>query len=157
MSAFAREDLLRTSRGANEVVGVGRYGRIVPDSEIEANLEALRLDVLEPAAAALGRGTLSSCYRSPRVNSAVGGAANSAHLVGLAADWVPDVRFDEAIKWFASAGLPLDRVIYEFRGGARWLHLQRLERGAPARTPLWYRSPKAGIYLAVANPQDLIG
>ena len=156
-SAFSLADLLRTSRGPNPITPTVRYGRQVTAGEINQNLEALRVDILEPLALALGRGRLTSCYRSPTVNAAVGGSTNSAHLVGLAADWQPAVAYPAAIAWLAARELPLDRVILEERarstGTSRWLHLQRHAPGHHGQTS-WYHSPRAGVYLAT-SAEDL--
>lgn len=148
-TAFRRDDLLRTSKAAdNSPVPARRYGTLIPTATINANLAALWLDVLEPLAAGLGRGVLTSVYRCPVVNSLVGGAPNSAHTVGLAADWVPPGgKFSAAVHWLASAGLPLDRVIFEERGKSRWLHLQRRELDQLPGATLWFHSPGPGIYL----------
>lgn len=144
---FTRDDLTRTSRAASSVVvPARRYGRKVPEEEIERNLASLQADILEPLAEALGRGTLSSCYRSPVVNALVGGDPNSAHMVGLAADWMPAVSISEAVQWMAGSSLPLDRVIYEIRGKAKWLHVQRHDPGQLPHEIVWLISPQAGVY-----------
>ena len=71
---------------------------------------------------------VDSGYRSVTINADVGGAADSAHLTGCAADVIPigmDLRaaFD-AIK---ISGLPFDQLILECNA---WLHL------SVARSPL---------------------
>ena len=155
MPAWNSEDLLITAQRAdNRVVGTIHYGYTVSLFEIEANLDYLKERVLEPVAKGLGRGRLSSCYRSPEVNRLVGGASNSAHTVGLAADWIPVVSFSEAVHWLAGQDLPLDRVILELRDGAKWLHLQAFERHAAWRPIQWFCSPKAGVYQRT-TPVDL--
>lgn len=53
------------------------------------NLGRLARDVLEPLRSEFGPLRVTSGYRSPMVNAAVGGSATSAHLTGLAADLVP--------------------------------------------------------------------
>ncbi len=60
------------------------------DQEIIANLKRLANEVLEPLRTALGNSPLmiTSGYRCPRYNRRVGGAKNSFHLKGLAADVV---------------------------------------------------------------------
>ena len=62
-----------------------------------------------------------SCYRSPAVNSAVGGSKTSAHLYALAADFtIPGIAVDEIARWCAENIDDFDQVISEF--GA-WVHL----------------------------------
>lgn len=62
-----------------------------------------------------------SCYRSPAVNSAVGGSKTSAHLYALAADFtIPGIAVGEISRWCAENIEDFDQVISEF--GA-WVHL----------------------------------
>lgn len=156
MPHFTRAELLYTHKAAsNAVVPARRYGVLVPTATIEANLEALRVDILERVADALGRGEISSAYRCPVVNSLVGGDPNSAHTVGLAADRVPP-DFVKEIGWLSGAALPLDRVIFETRNGgkSRWLHLQRHALDRLPHATLWFFSPKGGVYTP-STPGDL--
>ena len=64
---------------------------------------------------------ISSAYRSPKVNSAVGGSKTSAHLEGLAADFVcPSFGTPKEICIeIAASGLAFDQLIYE----GSWVHL----------------------------------
>lgn len=58
----------------------------LPDG-VEANLEALVTDVLEPAREKLGEPIMvNSGYRCPKHNAVVGGVVNSQHMKGEAAD-----------------------------------------------------------------------
>jgi len=59
-----------------------------PDDEIVANLQMLA-DGLERCRAVLGNRPMivSSGYRSPKVNSGIGGSKGSYHMKGLAADF----------------------------------------------------------------------
>ena len=78
---------------------------------------------LEDVRALLGRPILiSSGYRSPQLNAAIGGAANSAHMSGYAVDFIcpgfgPPLAVCQEIE---KAGLSYDQLIHEF--GA-WTHL----------------------------------
>ena len=61
----------------------------LPDG-VEENLEALVVNVLEPACLRLGKPiTVNSGYRCPKHNRAIGGATTSQHLRGEAADVAP--------------------------------------------------------------------
>ena len=67
---------------------------------------------------------LSSGYRSPGVNAAVGGSKNSAHMSGLAADFIcPDfgtpLQVCKKLEPFMR-DLGIDQLIYEF---GTWVHL----------------------------------
>ncbi len=64
-----------------------------------------------------------SCYRSPEVNSAVGGSPTSAHRFGLAADIVIEgVANIDLARWCAEHIADYDQVIYEF-GATGWVHI----------------------------------
>lgn len=58
-----------------------------PTKEVLANLQELASTVLQPIRDKWGEPIIiTSGYRSPRLNSAVGGAVNSQHMIGQAAD-----------------------------------------------------------------------
>lgn len=74
---------------------------------------------------------ISSGYRAPDVNRAVGGAANSAHLAGLAADFTAP-RFGtprEICRALAKAGIPFDQLICE----GTWVHFAIAPAGVQPR------------------------
>lgn len=61
----------------------------IPNQEQLENIHYLVKEVLDPARAILGRPiTVSSGFRNPEVNRAVGGGSTSQHLRGEAADIV---------------------------------------------------------------------
>ena len=108
-----------------------------PDPLTVANLTRLCQALLEPVRALLAVPLfVDSGYRSPVVNAAVGGAANSAHLYGRASDVVPaGMSIEEAfarIRTAQRAGqlAALDQAIIEC--GA-WIHLAVADAGAAAR------------------------
>ena len=93
-----------------------------PDSLAVANLRRLCVLILEPLREALGRPIrITSGYRSPRVNQIIGGAKNSAHVFGLAADieieGMSPLQVCQEIKIL---GLPFDQAIHEF---GEWTHV----------------------------------
>lgn len=97
-----------------------------PDANITANLTALVDKVLDPLREAWGAPIIvSSGYRCPKLNKAVGGAASSQHMKGQAADihTVSDdpkdnKRLYELIRRLA---LPVDQCINEY--GYNWIHV----------------------------------
>lgn len=58
-----------------------------PTSDVLANLKKLANEILQPIREAYGKPIIvSSGYRCPKLNTAVGGAKNSDHKFGAAAD-----------------------------------------------------------------------
>ena len=90
------------------------------------NLANLCAEVLEPLREHIGKPLIiSSGYRCKALNKAVGGVANSQHLVGEAADLsIPSVA--EAREWmrWLMDNTRFDQLILEHnRHGIHWLHV----------------------------------
>lgn len=71
---------------------------------------------------------ITSGYRSPELNKAVGGVKNSAHVEGYAADLQPvNGKQDEFEKFFATEfskmGYAYDQIIIEKSKTSRWVHV----------------------------------
>jgi hypothetical protein len=107
-----------------------------PAPAIVANLRRLakfnELVRLELKGAAM---VISSGYRCPALNRAVGGAANSAHLDGLACDFKapafgPPMAICHALE---KSYLQFDQLIVERVGGAVWVHLGIAAEGKTPR------------------------
>lgn len=91
----------------------------------KAEIAALRLlceKVLQPVRNYYDRPVIvTSGYRSPRLNTAIGGSATSQHCQGEAADFtVPGISNLEVCRWIES-NLNYDQLIYEF-GESGWVH-----------------------------------
>ena len=98
---------------------------IISLARVATTLEQIRALVGKPV-------SISSGYRSPALNRAVGGAPDSAHMHGLAADismqgYTP-VQLARLIR---DSGIEFDQLIYE---GA-WVHIG-LSADAPRRDVL---------------------
>ncbi len=93
-----------------------------PTDEAIANLEALVSTILDPLREKLGHPiTISSGYRSPALNAAIGGAKNSQHLIGEAADInCPAIGVAALFDAIRLSNLPYDQVIDEF---GQWVHV----------------------------------
>lgn len=100
----------------------------VPDSVALAHLTMLAWYVLEPMRSKLGRPILiNSGYRAKQLNDAVGGADNSLHMLGRAADIiVPGVPPFDVARAALSLSLPLTELILEF---GEWVHVAVAEPG----------------------------
>jgi hypothetical protein len=126
---FTLEELtasqVATRRGLDNTPGPDALANL---KFLAATLELVRYEFGAPV-------LVSSGYRSPAVNQAVGGAANSAHLNGLAVDFMIPAwgrPLDVALKISASH-LVFDQLIHEF--GA-WVHLGVVKKGAAPRMQL---------------------
>ncbi|CAA9418048.1 MAG: hypothetical protein AVDCRST_MAG51-1854 [uncultured Ramlibacter sp.] len=75
---------------------------------------------------------VSSGYRSPALNVAVGGAEHSKHMQGLAVDFtVP--RYGSTLqvaRTLAGCGLQYDQLIHEY---GRWVHLALAPEGVAVK------------------------
>lgn len=96
-----------------------------PNAEQIAALRLLCIEVLEPVRRHYGRPVfVSSGFRSPALNRAIGGAATSQHSRGEAADFtVAGVGVLEVARWM-HRHLHYDQLIYEF---GRWVHVSYRE------------------------------
>lgn len=95
---------------------------VIPGTDIWTNVKALCTHVLEPLRDLLDKPIIiSSGYRPEAVNDLVGGAPDSQHTKGQAADFHVDGIADYDLAQFvAASGLPYDQCIYEF---GRWVHV----------------------------------
>lgn len=104
----------------------------VPTFENIVNLYRLCDKVLDPARKELGRPiTVTSGYRSPELNKAVGGVSNSQHLTGCAAD----LKCTNLVELFdiLSENPEIDQLLFEDNGVTRWIHVSIPEQGKTPR------------------------
>lgn len=104
----------------------------VPNFEHIVNLYRLCDKVLEPARKELGRPiTVTSGYRSPELNKAVGGVSNSQHLTGCAAD----LKCTNLVELFdvLSENPEIDQLLFEDNGVTLWIHVSIPEQGKTPR------------------------
>lgn len=95
-----------------------------PTPGIKQNLERLVANVLDPLREAWGRPiVVTSGYRSPALNAAVGGAKGSHHMYGMAADITTGNVVDNRrlFQLILDLGLPFTQLIDE--KGFSWLHV----------------------------------
>lgn len=134
-----------------------RYG--IPNNPGQTEIAALRalcLNVLEPIRNQFGAPvTVSSGYRSLKVNQKVGGASGSQHLKGEAADinvWGMDPI--ELYNWIVFySGLDFDQCIQEF---GSWVHVSYTERRPNRRMALRARRVNGKtVYDTVTEPLEV--
>ena len=97
----------------------------VPNAEQVKNLQQLCKNVLQPLRDHLGKPVvINSGFRSQAVNMAVGGAKNSQHMKGEAADIkCKDYSYAKQIYAWIMDNLKFDQVILERKGNAVWVHV----------------------------------
>ena len=117
-----------------EMVASGTAKRMnidnTPNEEVLGNLTKLAEEVLQPIRDAWGAPVVvSSAYRCPKLNKAVGGVTNSDHKFGCAADIhtlsdkVVDNKklFDLIVKMADDGKISCRQIIDEY--GYNWIHV----------------------------------
>lgn len=99
-----------------------------PSDEVIENLSMLSNEVLQPIRDKWGNSiNVNSGYRSPELNKAVGGAKNSKHMLGLAADISVGGKlankelFNMIREMINNKELSVDNLIDE--KGFSWIHV----------------------------------
>ena len=125
MKYFTLQELTKTSvQGINNTPGI----------EQEQNLRNLVENLLDPIREKWKAPILvNSGFRSSAVNKAVGGAANSQHLTGEAADITLPYKPDNGLLFgvIKDSGLTYDQLIWE-KGNDRypqWIHVSLKRNG----------------------------
>lgn len=112
--------------------GARRGLRNIPVGTALDNLQRLAL-FLEQVRARLFNAPMlvSSAYRSPAINNLVGGSDTSAHMQGLAADFIaPKYGRPRAIcELIRDSGLVFDQLIFE----GSWVHVGLAKTGVEPR------------------------
>ncbi len=96
-----------------------------PTKEHLQNIQKLVTRVVQPIRSAIGPVRVSSGYRNPNLNRAIGGSVKSQHCRGQALDlqfWKGGVMNNKAIyDWVLSSGIDFDQMINEF--DYSWIHI----------------------------------
>ena len=97
-----------------------------PDNEVLSNLTTLCDMVLQKVRNSHGAVTVTSGYRSPELNRAIGGSATSDHCKGCAVDFeVPGLDNKQLAKWIID-NLTFKQLILEFyedgQPNSGWVH-----------------------------------
>ena len=96
-----------------------------PNQEHLNNMQILIRDLIQPMRNALGPIRISSGYRSPVLNRAIGGSTKSQHCKGQALDlqfWKEGEMCNKEIyDWVLKEGVEFDQMINEF--DFAWIHI----------------------------------
>lgn len=115
MKYFTIEELCRSNKAKK--LGIDNTPH---NSSVVDNLISLVNHVLDPARERLGSPiTVTSGYRGPSLNSAVGGVKKSQHLNGQAADLV--CNDNKKLFDIIRDNLNFDQLIWE--NGGQWVHV----------------------------------
>ena len=96
-----------------------------PTKEHMDNLQVLVRDLVQPIRDGIGPIRISSGYRNPSLNRAIGGSRKSQHCKGEALDiqfWEMGEMNNKAIyDWVLESGIEFDQMINEF--DFAWIHI----------------------------------
>lgn len=120
-----------------------------PNTEQKAALKRLCVEVLQPIRDAWGQPiVVSSGYRCPKLNAAIGGVKNSQHLQGQAADIKASNPKDNGklhacIKELVQSGqIKVGQLIWEYGSKTcpKWVHVSLPRVGKKNNQLLYYYS-----------------
>jgi len=96
-----------------------------PSVEQIKNITALCKNVLEMVRKHFRKPVfITSGYRSPALNKAVGGSRYSQHLKGEAADFVvKEIPVHKIFDFIIHESIPFDQCIHEKKGNTEWIHI----------------------------------
>lgn len=100
--------------------------QFTPSPQIVNNLTQLCTKLLDPLRLKVGAIIVTSGYRCPKVNKAVGGVATSQHLLGQAADiYALNITKAELFNVIKQSQLPFDQLIWEYgtQQEPAWVHV----------------------------------
>ena len=102
-----------------------------PNKEHLKNMQVLVRDLIQPIRDALGPIRISSGYRNPELNRAIGGSSKSQHCKGEALDlqyWSKGKMSNKEIyDWVVKSGIEFDQMINEF--DYSWIHISLRSNG----------------------------
>ena len=95
------------------------------------NMQHLVDNLIQPLRDSIGPIRISSGYRNPSLNRAIGGSVSSQHCKGEALDiqfWQMGKMMNELIyEWILDSGLEFDQMINEF--DFAWIHISLKQKG----------------------------
>jgi hypothetical protein len=122
---------------ASDTARVHHIDNTPPDDAVK-NLRKLCINVLEPARKMTQSMIhITSGYRCAKLNELVGGAKNSQHVKGQAADLRIYTQFYTNNLVNALKALPYDQLILEQSGKMRWVHVSYADKPRHQLINLW--------------------
>lgn len=124
-----------------------------PTASVKANLQTLINKLLNPIREVYGKPiVVSSGYRCPALNKAVGGVANSQHTTGEAVDIQPTSTGSMKALFEACAKIGgYDQLIIEHTDKAKWIHVSYSSTGKQRGQMMYYNGSYRNITLAEAG------
>jgi len=105
-----------------------------PSSEHLVNLTVVTHEILQPVREHFGVITVNSGYRSPTLNTKVGGSKTSQHCNGEAADFESSRISNPKLAAWIAKNLDFDQLILEFYDGkdpnSGWIHCSYKKDGS---------------------------
>ena len=96
------------------------------------NMQHIVDNLIQPLRDAVGPIRVSSGYRNPELNRAIGGSRSSQHCKGEALDlqfWQNGKMMNELIyEWILDSGIEFDQMINEF--DFAWIHISLKKKGS---------------------------
>ena len=121
-----------------------RKRQIIPTQDDVCELRLLCETILQPIRSQRGEAIkISSGLRPSWLNEAIGGARNSAHITGRAADFRElNSEVVNTFNWIRKSNIEFDKVILEY---GKWIHIQRPKKGKEARRLAYVSEVENGI------------
>lgn len=112
-----------------------------PNKKHLEGLQRVTTHILQPMRDELGPIRITSGYRSPQLNRAIGGSSKSQHCKGEALDlqfWKDGQMCNKEIyDWIIESALPFDQMINEF--DFAWIHLSLKQKGNRKQVLIAYK------------------
>lgn len=117
-----------------------------PAEDTIENIISLTKNVLQPLRSNLSRPIhITSGYRSPQLNRAVGGVSDSQHLLGEAVDFIVGGYSIDEVFNIISMEFQFDQLINEFQ---KWIHLSYTDNNRKERFKAYVKDGQT-IYLPI--------
>ena len=101
-----------------------------PTKKHMEGIQRIITNLIQPMRDAIGPIRISSGYRNPELNRAIGGSSKSQHCKGEALDlqfWKEGQMNNKIMyDWILNSGLEFDQMINEF--GYAWIHISLKEK-----------------------------